>query len=516
MAIYIDKDMVSDIDNIPSEVFKYLIKKHQAELGRYQKLYDYYIGRHKIFIQDADDTEKIRVNSNYAKYTTDIALGYYLGEPVKYNGSSDKKKKISLNNGVEAAVKNGSVRLYDESDSGKADISRYLDILNNQTISEIDAKIGKYIGIFGSTYELEYANGEEHPEPRSAVYDPRNVIMVRDNTVEHNKLFTIIYEIQEDLTEHKYFSVTVYTDHNSKQYKSNDLNNFIFNEIPESEKEHYFGEVPVVEYQNNDERQGDYEQVIPLIDGLNELLSDRVTDKKKFVNSLLALYGITLEEDDIKILAKERFLDGIPLDAKIEYIQKVFEESSMNILCNDIIREIHKMTLTVDMTDENFAGNSSGQALMLKLMTMNMLVKNKMRSFEKGLKKRFQMYNTWLSTKGEMPQIDKNELDVVFTVSMPVDKQQVVQMIVQLQDIVDDKTLLSQLWFIKDVDEVLAAVKKQKEEKQKQYMDSFKENGDTENLNNYEEENDEQVINHGKVLGKQTDRTGKADTGQNR
>lgn len=512
MAIYIDKSIIHDTDNIPSEVFKYLIKKHQIELDRYQELYDYYLGRHKIFTNDADDKEKIRINSNYAKYVTDIALGYYLGEPVKYNGSS--AKKISLNGGVEATIKNGSVHLYDADNSKRIDISRYVNTLNNQTISEIDAKIGKYIGIFGSAYELEYANSAELPEPRSAVYDPRNVIMVRDNTVEHNKLFAIIYETQEDLAGNKYFSITVYTDHNSKQYKSEDLKNFVFNSVPESETEHYFGEVPVVEYQNNDERQGDYEQVIPLIDGLNELLSDRVTDKKKFVNSLLVLYGITIGDNDIKTLAKERFLDGVPTDAKIEYIQKVFEESSMNILCNDIIREIHKMTLTVDMTDENFAGNSSGQALMLKLMTMNMLVKNKMRSFEKGLKKRFQMYNTWLSTKGEMPLIDKNELEVIFTVSMPVDKQQVVEMVVQLQDIVDDKTLLSQLWFIKDVDEVLAAVNKQKAEKQKQYIESFKENGDTENFDNYEEKNDEQVINSGKVLGKQTNRIGKADTGQ--
>lgn len=143
------------------------------------------------------------------------------------------------------------------------------------------------------------------------------------------------------------------------------------------------------------------------------------------------------------------------------------------MLCKDIIREIHKMTLTVDMTDENFAGNSSGQALMLKLMVMNMLVKNKMRSLEKGLKKRFEMYNHWLNVKGEMSLIDKKELDVVFTVAMPIDKPTIINMVTQLRGIVDDKTLLSQLWFIKDVDEVIENVKKQKAEEQQQYLDTF-------------------------------------------
>ena len=42
------------------------------------------------------------------------------------------------------------------------------------------------------------------------------------------------------------------------------------------------------------------------------------------------------------------------------------------------------MTLTVDMSDEKFSGNASGQALKLKLLTMNLLVKNKIRRMERG------------------------------------------------------------------------------------------------------------------------------------
>lgn len=72
-----------------------------------------------------------------------------------------------------------------------------------------------------------------------------------------------------------------------------------------------------------------------------------------------------------------------------------------------------------------------------------------------------------------MPLIDKKELDVVFTVAMPIDKPTIINMVTQLRGIVDDKTLLSQLWFIKDVDEVLEAVKKQKAEEQQQYLATF-------------------------------------------
>ena len=440
MAIYIDPAMVPDLDNIDSRVFKYLIQKHKGQLARWAKCKDYYEGRHDILAHKVDDDDDVvRFNVNYAKYVVDVGLGYYLGEPVKYNSDkadkADKQRK-ELEGGVKASIKNGSVKLYDPDLSQKLDISRIQDVYDNETISEIDSKIGKAIGIYGEAYEQLYANSDENPEPRSTVVNPMNCIMVRDNTVEHNKLFAIIYEIQEDLNESKYYSITVCNDHNTKEYRSRDLDNFEFHLIEGSEQEHYFGEVNVVEYQNNDERQGDFEQIIPMQDALNELFSDRVTDK-------------------------------------IEYIQKAFDENSVSVLCNDIIREIHKMTLTVDMTDENFAGNSSGQALMLKLMVMNMLVKNKMRSLEKGLKKRFEMYNHWLNVKGEMSLIDKKELDVVFTVAMPIDKPTIINMVTQLRGIVDDKTLLSQLWFIKDVDEVIENVKKQKAEEQQQYLDTF-------------------------------------------
>lgn len=108
-------------------------------------------------------------------------------------------------------------------------------------------------------------------------------------------------------------------------------------------------------------------------------MSSRLTDKKKFVDALLVFFGMTLREGDESRLATEKFLDGAPLDARVEYIQKTFDETSVQVLADALVREMHKMTLTVDMSDEKFSGNASGQALKLKLLTMNLLVKNKIR-----------------------------------------------------------------------------------------------------------------------------------------
>ncbi|MCD7886220.1 MAG: phage portal protein, partial [Clostridiales bacterium] len=210
-----------------------------------------------------------------------------------------------------------------------------------------------------------------------------------------------------------------------------------------------------------------------LIDAYDDLMSNRFTDKKKFVDALLVFFGMTLREGDEERLLKDKFIDGAPLDAKVEYIQKTFDESSVQVLADAAVREMHKMTLTVDMSDESFAGNSSGQALKLKLLTMNLLVKNKMRRMERGLKERLALYNCWLTTMGVMKEVSPSDVDVVFALSTPINETEIVQLVTSLQGIVDDETLLSQLWFIRDPAEAVENVHRQQAEKQASYQQTF-------------------------------------------
>ncbi len=290
--------------------------------------------------------------------------------------------------------------------------------------------------------------------------------------MEHNKLFAVLWERREKSTGEVYYMVTVYTDQTVKRYKSMDKFPAPFELVGEPEQ-HYFGAVPVIAYENNDERQGDFEQIIPLIDAYDNLMSNRFTDKQKFVDALLVFFGMSLREGDEEQMLRNKFIDGAPLDAKVEYIQKTFDESSVQVLADAAVREMHKMTLTVDMSDENFAGNSSGQALKLKLLTMNLLVKNKIRRMERGLKERLALYNRWLTVKGAMREVPVTDVDVVFTISTPINEAEVVQMVTSLQGIVDDRTLLSQLWFIRDPAEAVRNIRQQKQENMQEYQQNM-------------------------------------------
>ncbi len=482
MKIYIDKKDVPNYINgdIPSKVIDYIVQKQQAYEVHCKELLD----RYKCKDMPKAEKGKVKVKANYCKYIVDIIKGYYLYEPIKYDNNDKQDKdagsKLSVVTTVEAKLDKNSGNLvrHNPSDTLKKDIdiSPIVDAYHSQNISDIDDKNGKNMGIFGEACELIYASTDEHPIPKSAAYKPYSVVLVQDNTVEHRDLFAMLIDKREHINKEKYYAVTIYTEQLQQDYESDSLDNsdLQYNKVDES-VQHYFGAVPIVCYENNEELQGDFEQVISLIDARNDLLSDRLTDKKAFVDAVLAIYGATLDDSAKEQMKEEKILDSLPEDAKMEYLQKTFDEASLKMLDDTLVTEIHKQTLTPDMTDENFSGNASGVALRLKLLALNILVKSKMRAVETGLKKRWLLYNNFLSQKDGISPVSIDDVDIVFTISMPIDEQQTVDMVVKLKDsdLVDDQTLLSLLWFVKDPAEALENIKRQREEKQKSYLDSF-------------------------------------------
>lgn len=467
MILYIDRADVPDVEAVRPDVLRWCIRKAEQAQGRYRRLMDYYLGQHPILL--GAKPGEVRVAANYARYVVDTTLGYYLGEPVKYDANHQRE------------------------DGGKLDLSPLLDTYDAQRVSRQDLEIGRTMGIMGDCLELCYASTDDDPRPRSARISPDNGILICDTTVEHRKLFAVVWERRERPSGEWYYFATVYTDRTERDYISGSLETSFFTQVGET-REHWFGAVPVIAYCNNDQRQGDFEQVTSLIDAYDQLMSDRVTDKRKFVDALLVFFGMTLAEGDEAKLAREKFIDGAPLDARAEYIQKTFNEGEVQTLADALVREIHKQTLTVDMSDEKFAGNVSGQALKLKLLTMNLLVKGKMRQMERGLQERFALYNHWLNIKGEMPVVEIRDVDIVFTVSLPINEQEVVDTVTRLQGIVDDQTLLSQLWFIRDPAEALENIRRQKQENASLYTNNGRFGAD-------EEDGDEPDDTAGRKIG---------------
>lgn len=427
---------------ITNQVLNDVIEYNERYKKRYEMLADYYIGKQAIMSRTKEDRLKNnKVMINHAKYITDTNVGYLLGNPVDYQ------------------VSNGY------------DIQPLLDAYKKQTINDLDSEIAKDVSIFGLQYEYVYAN--EQAEPKSCEIDNQNAIIVYDDTVEHNKLFGLIYRPIFKGETFKYWEIIYCDDKVVRTYKSYSKS---LNQVGKDQA-HKFGKVPMIQYKNNPELLGDFEPVITLIDAYNLLQSDRVNDKEQLVDAILCMYGMDFDEEQAEMLKASRMLANIPVDGRVEYLVKTLQEGDVDVLRKNLENDIHKISMVPNMSDENFVGNSSGVAIRYKLLAFEQNVKNKERYMEKGLMERFELYNNYLVAISKMSEVPVEEVDAVFTRNLPSNDYEVSQMINNLADFVDSETLISQLSFIKDASEIVEAKKKEDEAKPKDpYDDLFKDN----------------------------------------
>lgn len=392
--------------------------------ARYKQLYNYYIGNQPILRRKltSDTAKNNTIVNNFASYIADIGADYLLGNPADYIAPED------------------------------ADITEIIDRYKEQGLSDVDSDIALDAGIYGVAYDLTFA--DEDSEPKTVSLDPRNTIMVYDDSVQHRELFAIHAADYKDETGAKKTALVVYTD---SEIITGTMDGGTFQEA--ERKPHFFQEVPVIEYLNNKARMGDYEPVLQLIDAYNTIQSDRVNDREALADAILVLKNFTLNNEKMAILRDKRLISSVPADGDAFYLTKQLSEADADILKRSIADDIHKFSKTPNLSDENFVGNSSGVALNYKLLAFEEKTKTKERHIEKGLKKRIRLYYNFLQNRGIITGDDLAKkiarVDVVFNRNLPKNDYETSQMIVNLQGIVKPDYLVKQLSFIDDAEKAL-------------------------------------------------------------
>lgn len=434
-----------DETNPDKQAILKIIHKHQTEVRRLKKLKDYYEGAHKIL---QDEGRENKLVCNHAKDISDTASSYFIGNPISYKAEQD--------------------------------ITPLTDVLENAGADEADGDNGLNLSIYGRAYEYVY------PEEGSTslvikTLEPENTIKVYDDTIEQRELFDIYYYPKKDDSNKRptVYMATILTRH--YRYETRILDTSGPQEPILPGVPHNFEESPIIEYQNNKLALGDFELQIPLIDAYNALMSDRITDKEQFIDAILALYGFMLSDDDAvdedgrtvaQKLKEDRIVDGLPKDARAEYLTRTFDEAGVELLRKAIEQDIHKFSHIPCMTDEAFAGNVSGVAMEFKLLGMENITKIKTRYYKKGLRKRLRLFAYWLQ-KSRSITVDVTGITPTFTRALPKNLLEISQIIANLWGKVSKKTLLSQVPFVDNVEDEVAAVEKEAEEAAKQQQAMF-------------------------------------------
>lgn len=428
MTITLDKELMAD--GIPTpEILEYCIKQHQGTLARLNKLSDYYDGKQDISNRTFGNPNipNHKIVANHAKYIVDIATGFLVGNPIAYSGSQ---------------------------------VDKILDEYSRMDIVSHDTELEKDLSVFGIGYELMYLApvDEGDTEIRIKSIDPRGIFVVTDDTVDKNPLFGVHYQQRFKLDGSlNYYLINVYTEDKIYTYHAKGLSKGQMSLFEESE--HYFGAVPVVEYRNNEERQGDFEQQISQFDAYNLLQSDRINESEQRVNSILFIKGFTLGEDN---LTHDSIIETTEKDSDLKWLIKEIKEADNEVLRQSLLDDIHKFSYIPSMTDEHFAGNVSGEAMKYKLFGLLQLLSIKTRYMSKSLRKRLELMRNILNTKGS--NIDISDVKITFKPNLPINTNDLASIINQLKGILPLETLIG---WLPDIDDPAEQLQKLEEEQSK-------------------------------------------------
>lgn len=428
-----------DERNLDKELILKLIIKHQNIIA--EKLFKnkrYYDGEHEICNKlregNAPNTKTV---CNHAKDISDTASGYFMGNPITYNFSEEEKEAV-----------------------GKLTTA-----FDNAQVDDVDSDNSLDMSIYGVAYEYVYVK-ENETDLMVRNLEAGFTFVVYDDSIEQRELFGVYYRPEKNDVDNEMVYVATIVTENLK-YTFNLREKGDDNSEEAEPKEHYMGLIPIIEYKNNKDNIGDFEQQISLIDAYNTLMSDRVNDKEQFIDAILVLYGAILGDDTEETAeAKKKLRDlkllELPIDGKAEYLARTLDEAGAETLRKALKEDIYTFSHVPNLTDENFVGNSSGVAMEYKLLGLEMITKIKERYYKKGLRKRIAIFCHFLGLKQIM--INPNSVMPVFSRALPKNLTELGQLVANLKGSVSMKTLLQLLPFVESPEDEVKAVKAESEE----------------------------------------------------
>ena len=274
--------------NIVSEVNK-AFDTHNLNRGEIEYLWNYYRGKQPILERKKTVRPEIcnKIVENRANEIVSFKVGYLCGEPIQYVG------------------RNG-----DES------VSRAIAELNEMMFSENkatqDKEIVEWQMIGGTAYRLALPDTTEEEDDAPFelfTLDPRDTFVVYSSEVGNKPMYAVKYRV--DSENNRICSV----------YSADCYWKLVGDKVVESQP-HALGMIPIFEYPANNARLGAFEIVLPMLDAINTVASNRLDGVEQFIQAFVKFVNCDIDEEQFKALKdlgaiKVKSVDGSTADVSI-------------------------------------------------------------------------------------------------------------------------------------------------------------------------------------------------------
>lgn len=383
-----------------------------------QRLYDYYRGE-----QSVDKGETVRgrpdnrLRAPFPRYITEVHTGYFLGLPptVAYGGAAGARY---------------------------AALSRELDL------PHLYFDLGRDLSICGAGFALVWA---ERGGVKVCRCDPCGCFAIRSGDAGAPLLAAVrLFASGRGGTR-------------GVLYTAERLVPFVWDGTGVTlgaAEENLLHTIPLLPFYNNCQGVGDFAMVTGLVDAYNVLLSGALDDMQSVANAFLALYGMQgTTQRDIEQANRSRIL-SLSEGGRAEFVVKNLNHEALGQLEVNLRRSILQLSMTPDLCDEHFAGNSSGVALQYKLWGIEQVRAAKERTFTDGLRALLAVLRALLAvlTEGERllgRSVDLTGGEVTFYKNLPQDNAALAETLLSLSPLLSRQTILENLPWVADAQEEL-------------------------------------------------------------
>lgn len=377
-----------------------------------QRLYDYYRGE-----QPVNKGEAVRGRPNnllrapFPRYITEVHTGYFLGIPPAL--------------------------AYGEAAAGE----RYAALSRDLDLPHLYFDLGRDLSICGAGFALVWA---ERSGVRVCRCDPCDCFAIRSGEA-GSPLLAAVRLLAGGKGETR-----------GVLYTAERLIPFVWDGTGVTlgtAEENLLHTIPLLSFYNNCQGMGDFEMVTGLVDAYNVLLSGALDDMQSVANAFLALYGMQgTTQKDIDNANRTRIL-SLSEGGRAEFVVKNLNHEALGQLETNLRRSILQLSMTPDLCDEHFAGNSSGVALQYKLWGIEQVRAAKERTFTDGLRGLLAVLTAGEQLMGR--NIDLTGGMATFYKNLPQDNSALAETLLSLSPVLSAQTILENLPWVTDVQEEL-------------------------------------------------------------
>ena len=320
------------------EVLEEAMKTHDLNRGEIDYLWKYYKGEQPILTRTKTVRPEIcnKIVENRANEIVSFKVGYLCGEPIQYVGRSSE----------EAITK------------GVGDLNEYMFLVDKPAL---DQEVVEWGMICGTANRMVLANDDYEAESDEAPFDmftldPRYSFVVYSSEVKRKRMMGVKYNT--DAFGSKTFSV--YTDSLYFTIKDGKVQEAATNPL---------GTVNIFEYPANNARLGAFEIVLPLLDAINNIESNRMDGIEQFIQAFVKFINCDISKDDFEALKdlgaiKVKSIDGQAAD--VDIVTNELNQQQTQTLKEDIYKAILSICGLPSMSDGSTSDSSNNGAVVLK------------------------------------------------------------------------------------------------------------------------------------------------------